>query len=278
MKIWRCYGVFAMLCGLMGCVYHPVMTPVTKAASWSELTALTIPPADRVIRYGNAPGQIIDVRLPRSNGRHPVAILLHGGCWQNSFDRGYFGHLAEALRNEGWATFNVEYRRLGDPGGGWPGTFDDVAAATAFVLAHGVEWQLELNHVVVVGHSAGGHLALLLANREPRISAVVGLAAITDLAAYQKESIDCAESARLLVTDLELPRADPMQQPVPMHTKILLWNGSADRIVPAAYATRYAARSSSITATVWPGAGHFDLVSPKSSVWPEIIRQFSRLR
>ena len=79
-------------------------------------------------------------------------------------------------------------------------------------------------------------------------------------------------------TTPDLPAADPMRQPVPAQARIFLWSGSADHIVPASYGTRYAARSPAITHNIWPGAGHFDLVSPASVVWPEILRQFSALR
>ncbi len=146
------------------------------------------------------------------------------------------------------------------------------------MLAHATQWHLDGRHVVVVGHSAGGHLALLLAGREPRITGVVGLAAITDLAAYRQEASSCGESARLLVDAPALTEADPMQQPVPSRARVFLGSGSADRIVPPVYGTRYAARSTAITHTIWPGAGHFDLVSPLSVLWPEILRQFSELR
>lgn len=263
---------------MAGCMQPALPTPVLKPATWDALEAIPVPPSDRIVSYGPAPQQTVEIRLPQSGGRHPVILLLHGGCWQNSFDRAYLSHMAEALRIQGWATFNVEYRRLGDSGGGWPGTFNDVAAATTFVLAHATEWQLDTAHVVVIGHSAGGQLALLLASREPRITAVVGLAAITDLAAYRKEPSDCGESAGQFAGEVDLPRVDPMQQPLPAHARISLWSGSADGIVPATYGTRYAARSAAITHTIWPGAGHFDPVSPMSVVWPEILREISLLR
>ncbi len=267
-----------VLLGLLaGCLQPSGLTPVTQPATWDALEKLSVPPADRTVSYGAAPQQTVEIRLSAQSGLHPVVLLLHGGCWQNAFDRAYLGHLAEALRRQGWATFNIEYRRLGDPGGGWPGTFDDVQAATNFVLAHAAEWKLDARHVVAVGHSAGGHLALLLAGREPRIMAVVGLAAITDLAAYQREKSDCGESARDFVHGAGLAAADPMQLPVPK-ARIFLWSGSADDIVSPSYGTRYAARAGSIRHTLWPGAGHFDLVSPASVVWPEILRQFAGLR
>ncbi len=116
-------GLLATL--LAGCGHHSAPTSVAQPTTWNALQALPVPPADRMISYGDAPQQTVEIRLPRSNGRHPVVLLLHGGCWQNSFDRAYLGHMAETLRGQGWATFNVEYRRLGDPGGGWPGAIED---------------------------------------------------------------------------------------------------------------------------------------------------------
>lgn len=269
---------------LGGCGHRPAEpeafapTPVTQPVTWAQVQALPRPPGpDFTFSYGAAPEQVVDVYLPaKPELRRPLAILLHGGCWLNRFDRHYFSHLAEALRQRGWVVANVEYRRLGDAGGGWPGSMDDVQAAATAVLAGVKKWRVDPQRVVAVGHSAGGHLALLLAGREERVRGVVGLAAITDLAAYRRETSSCAEGARALVTEAQVAEADPQQQPVPAGAKISLWSGADDPIVPASYGDRYASRDPRIRHRVWPGAGHFDLVSPESVVWPELLREFER--
>lgn len=130
------------------------------------------PPAapNAVVRlaYGPAPAQFGDLRLPASPAPAPVVLVLHGGCWQAALTSlNHTAALAEALRREGYATWNVEYRRLGETGGGWPGTFQDAGAALDFVrvLARRYPGRLDTARVVVVGHSAGGHLACWLAAR-----------------------------------------------------------------------------------------------------------------
>src|SRR5579859_3765042 len=85
------------------------------------------PPADRRLAYGDHPRQFGDLRLPRGAGLHPVAVVLHGGFWRATYDLEHIGHLCAALAAAGVVTWSLEYRRIGDDGGGWPGTFHDVA-------------------------------------------------------------------------------------------------------------------------------------------------------
>ena len=137
-----------------------------------------------------------ELRLPKGPGPHPVVILVHGGCWQAPWGFDHVRSLAAALTAEGYATWSLEYRRLGDPGGGWPGTFEDVARGADHLREAAKAHPLDLDRVVALGHSAGGQLALWLAAR-PRLPAgsplhaaqplrlrgVVSLAGITDLRA-----------------------------------------------------------------------------------------------
>ena len=106
------------------------MTPPASAQplmTSRDLLALPQPPADHTIAYGPAPQQLAELRLPKAPGPHPVVILVHGGCWEAPWGFDHVRSLAAALTAEGYATWSLEYRRLGDPGGGWPGTFEDVA-------------------------------------------------------------------------------------------------------------------------------------------------------
>lgn len=232
-------------------------TPLT----WLELSARALPGGHATEAYGQAREQVLEWSRPVGPGPFPVAILVHGGCWLNRFDRGYCRHLAAALRERGWLAVNVEYRRVGDPGGGWPGTAEDVAAAVRFVLGQAGAWGWDGTVVTMVGHSAGGHLALLAA-AEPRVNTVVGLAAITHLGRYVTEPMDCAEGARRLVGGGAVPpAADPGQQPLP-GANVILVSGDCDRIVPTSYGETFAARGPSVNHQVIPGAGHFDLVAP----------------
>src|SRR3954469_3797173 len=128
-----------------------------------HLLSAPSPPADLRIAYGPDPLHFGDLRVPTGGGPHPVALVVHGGFWRNRYDLEHIGHLCAALTAEGVATWSIEYRRLGDTGGGWPGTFADVAAAAKYLRTLTPLYDLDLGRVVTMGHSAGGHLALWLA-------------------------------------------------------------------------------------------------------------------
>ena len=131
-----------------------------------DIEALTPPAADvRRIAYGADRWQFGDLRLPAGPGPHPVVITIHGGFWRARYGLDYLRYVAAALSAAGLATWNIEYRRIGNAGGGWPGTFLDVAAAADHVRALATTYPLELGRVVALGHSAGGHLAYWLAGR-----------------------------------------------------------------------------------------------------------------
>ncbi|MGH8590115.1 MAG: alpha/beta hydrolase, partial [Gammaproteobacteria bacterium] len=115
--------------------------------------------------FGSDPIQFADLRLPKGKGPFPIAIVIHGGCWMKFADLQNTAPLSDALRHAGIATWNIEYHRVDNTGGGWPGTFNDVAAAADHVKTIAKTYELDLTQVIVIGHSAGGHLALWLAAR-----------------------------------------------------------------------------------------------------------------
>ncbi|HEY4017467.1 MAG TPA: alpha/beta hydrolase [Pseudonocardiaceae bacterium] len=117
----------------------------------------------RTISYGPDPAQIGDLYLPQGAGPFPVVALIHGGYWTALYDRRETAAVAEALRSRGYAVWNIEYRTLGQPGAGWPGTFQDVAAAVDAI--RNLDPSLDQRRVITVGHSAGGHLAVWAASR-----------------------------------------------------------------------------------------------------------------
>ena len=140
--------------------------PVAQRLSPADVNRLPSKPADARISYGPDPLQFGELRLPRGTGPFPLAVVIHGGCWvsevatlQNT------AALADALRDAGIATWNIEYRRVDNPGGGWPGTFTDVADAVDLVRVIAREHPIDLSRVVTIGHSAGAHLALWAAAR-----------------------------------------------------------------------------------------------------------------
>src|SRR6266852_3707171 len=130
--------------------------------SSQDILSLAPPKADLRVAYGGDANQFVDLRLPKGKGPHPLVIAIHGGYWRAKYDLGYAGHLSAALTAKGIATANLEYRRVGNAGGGWPGTFADVRTAYQFLLQSASQYALDARRVVVIGHSAGGQLGLCL--------------------------------------------------------------------------------------------------------------------
>jgi acetyl esterase/lipase len=147
----------------------PTPPPADGLLKWPDLLQRPRPEPDASVHYGPGPLQIADVWLPKGAEPHPVVLMVHGGCWQSDVaDRRIMNWIADDLRKRGIAVWNIDYRGVDRDGGGYPGTFLDAAAATDALKAHAAEYRLDLSHVIAVGHSAGGHLALWLAARTDR--------------------------------------------------------------------------------------------------------------
>ncbi len=264
-----------------------------KLITWQELAALPTPAAGMRLAYGTDSLQFGELRLPEGTGPFPVVVLVHGGCWLSQYNLAYMAHLSAALAEAGYATWNLEFRRVGDAGGGWPGTFLDVALGTDYVRELARQHPLDLKQVVVMGHSAGGHLALWLAGRRylPRkselytrkplkIKGVVSLAGITDLETYATDKGSCNAAVPKLMggTPAQVPgryaEASPMRL-APLKVPQRLVQGALDPIVPTAQATAYAGRANSkgdaVAVVLLPDAGHFDLVAPQSPAWSAVL-------
>ena len=254
----------------------------------ADVVALPTVAADSRIVVGAGEGCWGDLYLPAGAGPFPVLILIHGGCWQAAYDLAHVSPLADALRRRGLAVWSIEYRRIGHPGRAWPDTLRDVAAAADHVRALAETYPLNLQCVVAMGHSAGGHLALWLAARG-RIPAgsplhapaplalrgVVGLAPIPDLEAALAQGI-CGDSARQLLaaTPEEAPQRYAAASPaalLPLSCPAWIVAGKADAIVPPAYLAAFAARAGAgVTLSAVPDAGHFELIVPDSVAWPAL--------
>jgi acetyl esterase/lipase len=260
--------------GLLLFLFVSACAPDPKfGVSWSELGGVPLTPADTVTTYGTHPSQFGEWRFPDRKGPYPVVMLIHGGCWLNAFDLRYMGHLAEALTDQGFATYNVEFRRLGDEGGGRPGTLDDILSAFRSMSAHENAFRLDLSDITVTGHSAGGHLALWLASETDSIRSVVGLAAITDIALYAQGEGSCNQGAKRFLGDADPAPVNPTQRPSPAATVHLL-SGHEDLLVPASYGTLYASKMNA-RHTILQQAGHFDLVAPQSGAWKTVLKAFN---
>lgn len=265
------------------------------------------PPPDQVLRYGPGPDQVADLwlPLPRPDGGHaghggraaaaaPLVVFLHGGFWRAAFDRSHAGSLASALAGRGYAVCVPEYRRTGQIGGGWPGTFDDVAAAVDALpgLVHEAAAELvDTASVLLAGHSAGGHLALWAAartllpagtawHRETLpVRGILGLAAVTDLAACDRLNLGRG-AAQLLMgggRDRHPERyavADPARL-VPLGAPVRLVHGTDDDVVPRQLSLDYAALAvdagGDVACDILPGCGHFEVIDPLSGAWPRVL-------
>ncbi|HEY6972414.1 MAG TPA: alpha/beta hydrolase, partial [Candidatus Angelobacter sp.] len=241
------------------------------------------PIADRRISYGSDPNQFIDVRVPQGKGPHPVVFFIHGGYWRAKYDLAYAGHLCAALTKTGTATWNIEYRRIGNPGGGWPGTFEDVRTAYQFLHAHPAEADLE--KVCVAGHSAGGHLALCLTSFEKSVTRVFSLAGVLDLRrAWELHLSNDAVREFLGGSPTEVPdhyrEASPAERAIPQAAQKLI-HGTADTSVPYEISQRYAdvkkKAGENVGLITLADVGHFEIVDPSSAVWPKIEATFQSL-
>lgn len=240
------------------------------------------PEPDRRIAYGSDPNQFIDVRMPSGKGPYPLVFFIHGGYWRAKYDLSYAGHLCAALANAGVATWNVEYRRVGNPGGGWPGTFEDVRAAYHSLQSHSAN--LDLKKVCVAGHSAGGQLALCLAAFEKSVTRAFSMAGVLDLRrGWELHLSNDAVSGFLGGSPADVPEhyreASPADQTIQAVQKLI--HGTADADVPYEISKSYAdAKKKSgenIELVTLPGVDHFQIVDPGSAVWPKVEAIFHSL-
>jgi acetyl esterase/lipase len=265
-----------------------------------DIFSRTPPPADHRLPYGPDPLQFGDLRLPtaRHGERLPVVVFIHGGWWQSAYDLEYGGHLCAALKSAGVATWSLEYRRVGNPGGGWPGTMQDVAAGFDHLQTLAQAYPLDLHRVIAMGHSAGGELAFWLAGRHhippnsplhyPQpivpLAGVIALAGAVDL----RLTIDLGGTFRFTSGKpavLSLIGGTPKEfddrcqaanpgELLPLSVPQLLFQGSDDNQIPPALPDRWAENArrqgDQATVTIIPGADHFDVVDPDSKAWPVI--------
>jgi acetyl esterase/lipase len=247
------------------------------------------------IAYGPANDQFGELWLPKGRGPYPTVVFIHGGCWNlNLPGLELMDYAAEDLRQRGFAVWNLEYRRLGG-GGGYPGTFKDVAAGIDLLRKLGKSDDLDLKRVVVVGHDAGGQLALWAAARQrlPKTSAlsssdplpvagVVTLGGINDLQTFQRVGpVACGGPTTInaLVSTGRPPGAKVFADTsptelLPLGVRQTVVSGDLDLIVPPVFGAYYVAEAikagDKAEAVVIPRAGHFDLIDPLSDGWKRV--------
>ncbi len=238
---------------------------------------LNLPPPKATARvpYGKAPQQFGDIFVPHGSGPHPAVIFIHGGFWRNTYSLDHAAHLCAALARAGAAVWSLEYRRIGDPGGNWAGMSEDIVRGGERLAALAGQYNLDLRRAVAAGHSAGGQLALWLAAQQVAdLRGVVPLAAISDLRRAYALQLDSGVVGQLLGGSPDrVPQryaaASPIELlPIPVQQRVL--HGTADNIVPFDMSERFAKASKNSKLVPFAGAGHFDLIDPRSKIWPAV--------
>ncbi|HEX8623177.1 MAG TPA: alpha/beta hydrolase [Allosphingosinicella sp.] len=301
----------ALATALAGCSVSeppaPPPQPQPELMKWPALLERPRPEPDATVAYGADQMQKADLWLPAGKGPHPTVLMVHGGCWQTEIaDRRIMNWIADDLRKRGIAVWNIDYRGVDRSGGGYPGTFADAGAAADALRAQAGLHRLDLEPLVAVGHSAGGHLALWLAARRsaaarspgpliPRgsplvaadplpIHAVVSLGGLPDLElAATPPGSGCGTevieklvgpptlSSRNVYADTSVPRL------APLGVKQVLVNGLQDRIIPTAYAEDYARRMRAagdrVKVRMLDRTGHVELIAPETAAWAAAVEE-----
>ncbi|WP_422758512.1 alpha/beta hydrolase [Paenarthrobacter sp. C1] len=272
----------------------------TTFGSFSNLSDLDLvtwlpnTPPDVRIMYDANPLTFGDLRLPEASvtgERHPLVVLIHGGAWESSYTSGYMEPLAELFALAGVATWNLEFRRVNNPGGGYPGSFRDVATGIDYVTRLAKDYPLDLERVVLLGHSSGGHMATWAAGRRniPQDSelfvqgplvpcGVVDLAGVVDLeAAFQagredvRHILDAADGEA--IRDKALVASSIRLLPTGVPQTLIV--GSKDNSWRIESHDRYHAAGTDagdvVDLVIFEGANHFDVVDVSGPAWAEIV-------
>lgn len=291
MRIDTGFRVVAIGCLLAGLILSGIAM-ARGSVEWREIVEQAPPEPGLRVSYGESPSQFGELYLPSGEGPFPLLVLIHGGCWRVEYGLDHVAPLADELREAGVAVWSLEYRRLGEEGGGWPGTFDDMAAGFDRIEGLSESHPLDLDRVVLAGHSAGGHLALWLAARHHLpvdhrwhadamngLQGVVGLAAISDLARYAEGEGACNRAAAELLGDGDSDSEDRLalispDRLLPAAAPVQLIHGREDAIVALEHSVVHAARiraaGGEARRHILEGAGHFDLIAPFAPAWAEV--------
>jgi acetyl esterase/lipase len=273
--------------------------------------------ADHRIHYGPSQYQFGDLWLPApastatttpttAPAQHfPLVVFIHGGWWQSAYGLDYAGPLCAALKASGIAIWSIEYRRVGSTGGGWPTTFQDVAAGFDYVATLASTYPLDLNRIIAMGHSSGAQLAFWLAGRhhipptskiyEPQpklalhgliaLAGAVDLQLVCDLSGYFTFAHDKREVYNLMggsPAQFEVRyRAGNPGALLPLSVPQILIQSADDGQIPpqlpAMWADMARRQGDDVTVTIVPGVDHFDVVDPQSKAWASVLAAVQKL-
>ena len=271
-----------------------------------DILSRPVLPADHRIHYGSGPCHFGDLWLPaKMSGPPPVIVFVHGGWWKSKYELGYAGYICDALKRAGIACWTLEYRRVGSTGGGWPTTFQDVAAGFEYLKEVANQYPLDLSRVYTMGHSAGGHLAFWLAGRyhidpnsevahpQPVLSlkGAIALAGAVGLQLTIEQSGDGIfahdrDEVFALMGGTpeqfgERYRAGDPAALLPLAAPQLLIQGTRDNQIPPQLPAEWVklahSRGSVASVNIIPEADHFDVVDPESKAWPQVLQSIRSL-
>jgi acetyl esterase/lipase len=265
------------------CASQPVINfpVVDNDVTYSTIKVLPFTAADENISYGADPLQYAllwrakKINKLENKQLPPLVILIHGGCWLSKYNIQHTYALSTGLAQAGFNVWSLEYRRSGDIGGGWPSTYDDVKAG---ILASDIynSGEFDLTNSVLVGHSAGGHLALLAGGEIKQLKGVISLAAITDIAEYAAGTNSCQEVTQAFMQGMPKDKpsdyhiANPSKQPLHINTIIL--HGDKDIVVPALKLDKLERK-----VIMLEGGGHYDWIHPGSMAFRTLTQQLNGL-
>lgn len=267
--------------------YEEVITHSIRIMKWNDLLSRQKPEPDATIAYGKHPLQIIDVWKPAGKDVTPAVIMIHGGCWQTGIaERDIMNWIADDLRSHGVGVWNIEYRGV-DRDGGFPSTFEDVGKAADLFREKAGEYGFANGKLVAIGHSAGGHLALWLANRpalpqsEPirgerpiEIDLAISQGGLPDLrAGANRDGHACGTDAplQMMGADRRVTQITSPPEMPPGKARQVLFNNTLDRIAPPEYAHAYIANIRqqivAVSLVETEAEGHVELIAPDSRSW-----------
>ena len=268
---------------IMICFVTFIKLAAMAQISFNQILELPYQPPDQTIFYGDSEYQNIEYWQSNTAGAAPLVILIHGGCWLNAYSASHIRPIASKLQQHGYAVWSIEYRRIGDAGGGWPGSFDDILNAINRLQT---SIDTDSDNISIMGHSAGGHLALWAATQFSRdspfynrlkvkIDRVVALAPISNLLTYAAGSSSCERATAQLLGGMPDTRMRRYELTSPhllqRNVRTVLLHGEADAIVSVDQSRELARLSTLTTLRAMPELAHFDLIDPNGPAFQEIL-------